>query len=251
MRIHPAVTTTLFLVGLGFGRPAVAGAEGGQTLATAIPTPAGYTRVRTDAGSYGRFLQTLPVKKDKRILAFNGNLINDFNVFGVADLPLLFHQDLEQCADFAMRLWAEYHQRAHALNHLYLFDYNGKRKAFASSGKSYLDFLRTSFANANSYSLKRGCAPVPSAAALVPGDMLVQNQDGGIGHVSVILDIAEAEGKPRLYLIGFSFMPAQEFHIEKAQGDKGREGWFTLEGYQRFLMEILPFGPPVLRRFAP
>jgi hypothetical protein len=251
MRIPSAVTTTLFLVGLGFGLPAVVSAEGGQTLASSIPAPAGYTRVTTGPGSYGRFLQTLPVKKDKRILAFNGNLINDFNVFAVADLPLLFHQDLEQCADFAMRLWAEYHQRAHDLNHLYLFDYNGKRKAFKSSGKSYLDFLKASFANANSYSLKRGCAPVPSAAALVPGDMLVQNQDGGIGHVSVILDVAEAEGKPRLYLIGFSFMPAQEFHIEKAQGDKGREGWFTLEGYQRFLMELLPFGPPVLRRFAP
>jgi len=251
MRTRSALTRTLFLVGLSLGLPAVGNAEGGATLATAIPAPAGYTRVTTAPGSYGRFLRNLPVKGDKRILAFNGNLIRDFNVFAVLDLPLLFHQDLEQCADFAMRLWAEYHQRAHALDHLYLFDYNGKRKAFKSSGKGYLDFLRTSFANANSYSLKRGCAPVPSAAALVPGDMLVQNQDGGIGHVSVILDIAEAPGKPRLYLIGFSFMPAQEFHIEKARGDKGQEGWFTLEGYQRFLMEILPFGPPVLRRFAP
>jgi len=251
MRIHSVVTTTLFLVGFGCGLPTASRAEGGRTLSVAIPAPAGYTRVRTDSGSYGRFLQTLPLKRDARIRAFDGALITDFNVLAVADLPLLFHQDLEQCADFAMRLWAEYHQRAHDLNHLYLFDYNGKRKSFAASGKTYPEFLRTSFANSNSYSLKRGCAPLPSAADLVPGDMLVQNQDGGIGHVSVIVDIAEAEGKPRLYLIGFSFMPAQEFHIEKARGDKGREGWFTLEGYQRFLMEILPFGPPVLRRFAP
>ena len=237
------------LLAFGFALPTVSRGDG-LSLSQTIPAPSGYTRVRTEPGSYGRFLQTLPVKSDKRILAFNGNLIRDFNVLAVADLPLLFHQDLEQCADFAMRLWAEYHQRAHALDHLYLFDYNGKRKTFRSSGKSYLDFLRTSFANANSYSLKRGCAPVLSAGSLVPGDMLIQNQDGGIGHVSVILDVAEAPGKPRLYLIGFSFMPAQEFHIEKAAGDKGLEGWFTLEGYQRFLMEILPFGPPVLRRFT-
>jgi hypothetical protein len=250
MRVEPAVKLSALFLGLSFALPLAIRAEG-LNLATAIATPAGYARIRTDSGSYSRFLQTLPVKQDKRVLAFNGNLITDFNVFAVADLPLLFRQDLEQCADFAMRLWAEYHQRAHSLDHFYLFDYNGKRKRFASSGKSYPEFLRTSFANSNSYSLKRGCAPVPAAAALVPGDMLVQNQDGGIGHVSVILDIAEAAGKPRLYLIGFSFMPAQEFHIEKAQGDKGREGWFTWEGYQRFLMEILPFGPPVLRRFAP
>lgn len=251
MRIDRASKTAIFFVGLCFALPGLSRAEGAQTLSEAIPAPAGYTRVKTEPGSYGRFLQTLPVKGDKRIQAFDGALIHDFNVFAVADLPLLFQADLEQCADFAMRLWAEYHLRARDLDHLYLFDYNGKRKAFKSSGKSYLAFLKTSFANANSYSLKRGCAPVPSAAALAPGDMLVQNQDGGIGHVSVILDIAEAPGKPRLYLIGFSFMPAQEFHIEKARGDKGTEGWFTLEGYQRFLMEILPFGPPVLRRFAP
>ena len=221
-----------------------------QTIAGAIPSPAGYTRVSTVEGSYSRFLQTLPLKTEKRVTAWNGNIITGFNVFAVADLPLLFHQDLEQCADFAMRLWAEYHKRANALDKLALFDYNGKPKPYAASGKTYPAYLKGIFANSNSYSLKRGCAPVASQAELVPGDMLVQNEDGGIGHVSVILDIAEAKGKPRLYLIGFSYMPAQEFHIEKASPDKGPEGWFTYTGYVRFLEEILPYGPPVLRRFG-
>lgn len=220
------------------------------TLAGSIPVPHGYQRKVLEEGSYSRFVQTLPIKKDKRIAAFNGESIRGFNVFAVLDLPILFKQDLEQCADYAMRLWAEYHKRTNALDRLYLFDYNGKRKPFARSGKSYSSFLKWSFTNSNSYSLKRGSKQVGSEAELVPGDMLIQNEDGGIGHVSVVMDICEAAGAPRLYLIGFSYMPAQEFHIEKASDRMGVGGWFTLEGYKRYLAEILPYGPPVLRRFG-
>jgi hypothetical protein len=221
------------------------------TLSGSIPVPAGYQRNTYPEGSYSRFVQSLPVKRDNRITAFNGNRITSFNVFAVLDLPLLFHADLEQCADFAMRLWAEYHKWANTLDKLYLFDYNGKRKSFSGSGKPYLGFLKWSFTNTNSYSLKRGCGPVASEAELVPGDMLIQNETGGIGHVSVVMDVCEAAGKPRLYLLGFSFMPAQEFHIEKAAVGKGQGGWFTLAGYKAYLAEVLPFGPPVLRRFGP
>jgi hypothetical protein len=221
------------------------------TVSGSISVPQGYQRKAYPEGSYSRFLQTLPVKQDIRIAAFNGDFIQGFNVYAVLDLPLLFKQDLEQCADFAMRLWAEYHKRSDALASLYLFDYNGKRKTFSSSGKSYAAFLKSSFSNSNSYSLKRGCLRVASEADLVPGDMLIQNETGGIGHVSVIMDISDAPGKPRLYLVGFSFMPAQEFHIEKASPDKGAGGWFTFAGYKRYLDEILPYGQPALRRFAP
>ena len=148
------------------------------TLAGSISTPAGYQRKVYAKGSYSSFLQTLPIKKDNGITAFNGSFIRDFRVFAVLDLPLLFKQDLEQCADFAMRLWAEYHEQANTLDRLYLFDYNGKRKSSTGSGKSYSTFLKTGFANANSYSLKRGSEPVASESDLVPGDMLIQNENG-------------------------------------------------------------------------
>jgi hypothetical protein len=52
-----------------------------------------------------------------------------------------------------------------------------------------------------------------------------------------------------LYLIGFSFMPAQEFHIEKADDKYGISGWFTLEGYYQYLTLHLNLGTPVLRRY--
>ena len=88
---------------------------------------------------------------------------------------------------------------------------------------------------------------------LQPGDMFVQNQTGGIGHVSLIVDACQNQEGKRLFLIGYSFMPAQEFHIEKAKRKHGKDGWFTVEGYKKYLKQ-LPFsryGAPVFRRFAP
>lgn len=230
--------------------PAVPRADS-PSLDKTIPVPEGYQRKTYPAGSYSRFLQTLPLKTGKEIIAYNGRPIRGFNVLAVADIPLLFQQDLEQCADFAMRLWAEHHKRAKSMPKFYLFDYNGNRRDFAASGKTFVSFLKWSFANTNSHSLKRGCAKVASEADLVPGDMLVQNENGGIGHVSVILDVCEKPGKPRLYLIGFSYMPAQEFHVERATGGRGEAGWFSLAGFKEYLEETLPYGPPVLRRFGP
>ncbi|MBN1756943.1 MAG: hypothetical protein JW863_01410 [Chitinispirillaceae bacterium] len=51
-----------------------------------------------------------------------------------------------------------------------------------------------------------------------------------------------------LFLIGFSFMPAREFHIEDAM-NYGTSGWFSAEGYTAFLKNHLDPGEAVFRRF--
>jgi hypothetical protein len=229
-----------------------------STIQQKIPVPAGYARIHYPAGSYSNWIQSLPLKRNKEIAVYNGDTINtsdigmnfSYNVFAVVRMPLLFKADLEQCADFSMRFWAEYHKASGKLDRLYLFNYSGKRQLFSASGLSYTQFVKRAFANTNSFSLKNGCAEVADAQ-LGPGDMFVQNRRGGIGHVSVVVDVCESKGSDRLYLIGYSFMPAQEFHIEKASDDYGNAGWFTLQGYKKYLSDHLDFGTPVLRRFKP
>jgi hypothetical protein len=230
------------LAPFGFGRE--------QSIKEVIPVPGGYIRASYPNGSYSVWIRNLPLKSRPVILNYRGEAIESgfYNVWGVVRMPLLFHADLEQCADFAMRFWAEYHRSAGKLDRLYLFDYNGRRRNFKQSGQSFAQFLKTAFANTNSHSLKMGCRTITSEQ-LRPGDMLVQNERGGVGHVSVILDVcASLEGK-RFFLFGYSFMPAQEFHIEKAKAEYGFEGWFTLEGYFQYLKDHLDFGPPILKRF--
>jgi hypothetical protein len=221
-----------------------------STIRNSIPVPDGYRRATYPGGSFSHYIQNLDLKDQPIIRDYQGKTIASafYDVWEVVQMPLLFQSDLEQCADFAMRFWAEYHKALGKLDQLYLFDYNGKKKLFRLSGKPYAEFLKWAFANTNSHSLKRGCKEV-AADQVVPGDLLVQNERGGIGHVSVILDTCQSKEGKRLLLIGYSFMPAQEFHIERSRAQYGIEGWFTLEGYTQYLADFLNFGEPVLRRF--
>ena len=215
-----------------------------------LPTPAGYSRMVIADESFGAFIRSLPLKRDMRIHAWNGaEIVNPmYSVLAVVDAPLLFKADLEQCADFCMRFWADWHRARGRTRELALFDFGGKRVRLATSGLSERNFLRRAFAYSNSHSLKKGCVEVPESE-LCPGDLVVQNERGGIGHVSMIVDACESKKGERLYLIGFGFMPAQEFHIERASAGEGLGGWFTLKGFESYLSEKLNVGRPVLRRF--
>jgi hypothetical protein len=224
----------------------------GLAIRDTIAVPHGFLRQTYPNGSYSNWIQTLQLKAQPVILDHRGQTVESrlFSVYGVVHMPLLFQSDLEQCADFAMRFWAEYHRTTGKLDQLYLFDYSGRKISFASSGKSYEQFLKWAFANTNSHSLKIGCKPI-AADQIAPGDMFIQNERGGIGHVSVVLDACQSAQGSKLFLVGYSFMPAQEFHIEKAGAKYGTEGWFTFEGYTQYLRDNLNFGKPEMRRFDP
>jgi hypothetical protein len=215
-----------------------------------IKPPDGYSLVTLQTNSYSQWISRLPLRKGNEIAVYTGDTLFPvpYHVYAVIDMPLLFRQDLEQCADWAFRFWAEYHRDRDKLNKLFLMDYNGRPRPFSQSKKSFKQFFKWTVAHANSYSIKTGAIPV-SEGAILPGDMVVQNEKGGIGHVSIIMNVAASKSGDTLLLIGFSFMPAQEFHIEKAQPRYGTGGWFTLEGFSLFLAENLDLGDPVLRRF--
>jgi hypothetical protein len=248
-RVQAALNKLLVLISLCICQ---AGFAQKPIIKNSIPVPDGYLREACPNGSFGDWLQNLELKYPAIIRDYRGNAVNSafYNIWGVVQMPLLFHSDLEQCADFAMRLWAEYHKSAGKLDKLYLFDYGGNKKLFRTSGESFNQFLKSAFSKTNSHSLKQGCKAVAADEAM-PGDLIVQNERGGIGHVSVILDVCRSKQGKKLFLIGYSFMPAQEFHIERAREKYGTAGWFTLEGYSRYLEDYLNFGKPVLRRFDP
>lgn len=217
----------------------------------AIQPPAGYTRVRYDTLSYAGWLQSLPLRLGEPGVRLHDGTraVREFyRIRGVLNLPLLFKQDLEQCADWAMRLWAEYHLQTGRTSSLYLLNYGGNAVRLSESGRQYRAFLKWAFANANAHSLKAGCLAV-AADSLRPGDMFVQNEGGGVGHVSVVMDKCVDSRGQALYQIGYSFMPAQEFHLETAADAYGVGGWFTASGFEHYLADNLALGAPLLRRW--
>ncbi|MBI5622152.1 MAG: hypothetical protein HY924_00090 [Elusimicrobia bacterium] len=238
--------------------PGDAWAASAHPLSEAAAPPPGFGRVELSSGSFAAWVRRLPVQPEGALVrTWDGKLAPQrfYRVLRVSALPLKFRQDLEQCADWGFRLWLEYQASTRRPDDCWLLDYNGRRVRFqdwrkSGRGASLDSFFRWAASNANSHSLKKGLGKVAGGPDLMPGDLLVQNETGGIGHASVILDVAvDGQGR-RVYLIGFGFMPAQDFHVEAAGPGQGRGDWFTLEGFQEFLTEHLPYGPPVLRRFS-
>jgi len=218
-----------------------------------IAAPEGYTRVNADADSYAFYLRSLPLSADREVKLWNGTTLppNYYQQFAVVDLPLMFNEDLEQCADFSMRLWAEYLRSVDSLDYLALYDFYGRKKPFIKSNKSFRDYLRWHMRYSNSYSIKLGAQPVSHLSKLQSGDMFVQNDsEESIGHVSVVIDQAINEVNQQVYLVGYSFMPAQQFHIEQSSQEYGPQGWFTAEGYYRYAEETFgALGKTKIRRY--
>ena len=92
----------------------------GVAIKDAIPVPNGYQRQNYTSGSYSHWIQNLPLKAQPVILDYRGQAVESrlYSVYGVVRMPLLFRSDLEQCADFAMRFWAEYHRATGKLDQL-------------------------------------------------------------------------------------------------------------------------------------
>ena len=166
-QIAPIMFFLFYFVQVGFGYDTIKN----------IPVPSGYERIRYDKKSYSHYLQSLPLKEKNTIYKWNGKKVFGvlYNIYAVVDKPLLFKSDLEQCADFCMRFWADFHKNLNKLDKLYLYNYSGKKKYYKRSNKIYKSFLRWHMAYSNSYSIKKGANKVETRA-LKPGDMFVQNE---------------------------------------------------------------------------
>jgi hypothetical protein len=108
--------------------------------------------------------------------------------------------------------------------------------------EQYLHFVMM---YANSASLARDLAKV-NESDLYPGDLYIQPDStgrGGVGHVSVLLDICQNDQGDRRLLFGYGFIPAQDFHLPRSGQDNG---WFALEGYK---VHVAAFGAGAFHRF--
>jgi hypothetical protein len=241
-------------------------------LSDRFPPPEGFTRPPAEAGSYAHWLRGLPLRTDRtNVLAYDGRrLIRPSAAVAVLDVGT---RDLQQCADTALRLHAEYlwHAgRAHrAAYHFTSGDRSSWRdwrrgerfvvkgaqvkrvagKARGGSHRSYRRWLTHLFRYAGTRSLKFDSEPV-GERPVAPGDFYVQ--PGGPGHAVIIMDVATHADGRRAALVGQSFMPAEELHILASGGARVLDGaWFLLPGPGQRLdtPSWAPFAREDARRF--
>lgn len=218
-------------------------------LSEAFRPPEGFLRVDVGAGSFGGWLRGLPMRADRtRVKSYRGD---DLDSPSAGIIPLdLGDKNLQQCADSAIRLHAEWLWASGRHDDLAYHFTSGdeirfsdwlrgeriavdganvrrlKGEARARSRASLRSWLDLVFMYAGTRSLARDSRAV-EPTDVQPGDFFVA--PGSPGHAVVVLDVATNDAGRRVALLGQGFMPAQEFHVLRSQGRQVLdEVWFVL-----------------------
>jgi Domain of unknown function (4846) len=191
----------------------------------AIPLPKGYARQTADSSSFAAWLRKLPLKKEKTVYLYNGQLkTNQDAQFAVLDIPV-GNKDLQQCADAVMRLRAEYLYAQGRYAEIVFWDNEGQSYPFTKPyTRASLDkYLQRVFGMCGSASLEKQLQPA-NWEQLQPGNVLIRG--GFPGHAVMVMDVAVNTNGKKKYLLAQSYMPAQDIHILLNPADDDAGAWY-------------------------
>lgn len=209
----------------------------GETLSERINTPKGYERADAADGSLKHFLRNYKMKDDgELVLLYNGRKKGNQNAHAaVFELPIE-NENLQQCADSVMRVYAEYYWSRGEYDKIkfYLTDgflceyskwrdgyrvkFDGgtrwvKNASYDASYECFLKYMRIVFSYAGTASMQNYEAETISLSEADVGDVILKG--GSPGHVVMIVDVCENTNGEKAYLLAQGYMPAQEFHVIK------------------------------------
>ncbi|MBO7635924.1 MAG: hypothetical protein J6S89_05030 [Paludibacteraceae bacterium] len=224
-------------------------AKGNTILTRYINQDPNYYRPEVEKGSYAEWLlnrELYPVGYNTHL--YGGSVKAHKCQVGVLKYDFI-GKDLQQCADAAIRLRAEYLYEKEQYDKIHFkftsgfrCDYKkwrmGFRVKFDTKSKatwvrsadlsydyaSFKEYLKLVFTYAGTYSLSKELVPV-SIEDVKPGDVLIK---GGMpGHVVTVMDVLKSkDNKTVKMMFSQSYMPAQEIEILKnADGSP----WFTID----------------------
>lgn len=216
----------------------------GNTVETRFDVPNGYTRKLYAAGTFGKYLQHLPLKPAGTLTKrYNGETKPNKVAAAVVDISV-GKSDLQQCADAIMRLRAEWlfsEKRFDAISFNLTNGFNmkysewkkGKRlnstcngwtsgRAASESHEDFMNYMKKIFTYAGTLSLSKELQS-KNVATLEAGDVFIKG--GSPGHAVIVVDVSEgSEGK--LFMLAQSYMPAQDIEILKNPNNAGMSPWF-------------------------
>ena len=210
--------------------------ESGKTLKKRILVPNGYKRTKCKTDSLGDFLRNYSMKKDgSKVRLYDGSEKGNQNAHvAIFKLPIEA-EDLQQCADSVMRVYAEYFWKTGQEERIkfhfvdgFLADYvswrdGGRIQAggttswvnsasYDASYQNFKKYLRMVFAYAGTLSMEAESRKIDISRLRI-GDVFLKGASPG--HVVMVVDVCKnAEGK-KAFLLAQGYMPAQEFHLLK------------------------------------
>jgi hypothetical protein len=217
-----------------------------------IPAPAGFARLTVPGNSFGHWLRSVHLKKDKRVFLYNGLLKADQSVQYAVLNEKTGDKDLQQCADAIMRLRAEYFFSDNRYDSILFsatdrtelsFSKWRKGTRYQLSGNKlrpvviknvsnrtihdeFENYLETVFRYAGTYSLASQLVRI-SLLDIQPGDVFIK--PGFPGHAMIVADVCVNENGERLFMLAQGYMPAQDIHIVKNYADGKISPWYKGE----------------------
>lgn len=244
----------------------------GETLFTRIVPPEGYVRIPAEEGSLGQFLRDYPMKPDgSPVLLYDGTEKGNQSAHAAVFALPIANEDLQQCADSVMRVYAEYYWAAGQYDQIafhftdgFLAEYSKWREgwriqvdgdsarwvessSFDDSYETFCKYLRMVFAYAGTLSMEGESHPV-SLQELQIGDVFLKG--GSPGHVVMVVDMCENEKGQKAVLLGQGYMPAQEFHVLNNTAHPENPWYYLEEIVYPFLTPEYVFDEGSLRRLS-
>ncbi|KFF24042.1 DUF4846 domain-containing protein [Chryseobacterium vrystaatense] len=223
-----------------------------NTIKERFSPPENYVWVEEQPNSFGYFIEHFRLKPyGSQILTYDGTPIATQDVHeAVFDIDT-GNKDLQQCADAAIRLRAEYLYKAKRFDEIKFHftsgdlvswnDYKSGIRAFVNGNsvnfrktagfddsyqnfRKYLDLI---FNYAGTISLNKETKPVAKTSDLKTGDILIT--PGSPGHIVFISGVCENKKGEKLFLLSEGFTPAQSIHMLSNPFDKNISPWYRLD----------------------
>src|SRR4030095_3810186 len=212
-----------------------------------IPVPVGYDRAEVSGNSFGKFLRTLPLKKNTTVYLYNGQPnINQDAQFAIINIST-GKKDLQQCADAIMRLRAEYLYANARYEQIRFIDNANVVYAFEQAGnRTEFDiYLEKVFSHCGTLSLEKQLHKRSSMNNVNIGDVLIKG--GSPGHAMLVVDMAFNKDGKKIILLSQSYMPAQDIHVVKNQMKPTISPWYVVDNESDIITPECTFRPSQLR----
>lgn len=209
--------------------------DSGSTLETRFQLPKDYSRLSYTKDSFGEFVRNYPLCEDgSEVLLYNGSKKGNQNAhIAIFDMDLV-DDDLQQCADSVIRMYAEYFYEKKQYDLMQFHFVNGFSCDFSKwsqgmrvkvdgnsttwyqgaasddSKKAFESYLRIVFSYASTLSLEQESKSIKLKNIEI-GDIFIHG--GSPGHVVMVVDVCENAQNERAFLLAQGYMPAQQFHI--------------------------------------
>lgn len=244
----------------------------GTIVSTRFSTPAGYSRLQAEAGSFAEYLQSLPLKENGTLVHYYNGVEKPNKVAAAVLSTDVGVKDLQQCADAVMRLRAEYLLKTKQYSALHFnftngfkADYSKWRSGYrirvkgndvswyktnqeSASYQSFREYMDMVFNYAGTASLSKELTSIPLSQMQI-GDVLIRG--GSPGHAVIVLDMAtDSKTGKKLFMMAQSYMPAQDIHILVNNHKPSMSPWYELdENAKEILTPEWSFTSAELKRF--